>query len=394
VNAVPGIPLEERRRRLAIRHALAPPHRVATAAEAAGSVVALHATDPTSVFLGFRARLRETTPADLQRELYDVRSVIRLLAMRRTMFMVPVPDVPLVHAAATREVAERERRRLVARLEEHGVAPDGERWLSDVMDATVAVIERLGEPVSTEISAEEPRLRERILLAQGKAYEGWQAVSVWVLQQLSAEGRIVRTRPRGSWISSQYRWASMEAWLGHRIPRLPADDSRVELVRRWLTRFGPGTEADLAWWTGWTLRDLRRALSALPVAMVDLDGRPGLALADDLEPTADPGRWTAFLPALDSTTMGWQAREWYLGPHRAPLFDVNGNAGPTIWQDGRVVGGWAQRRDGAVTVRLLEDVGAERAVEVDAEAERLRTWLGDVRFTPRFPTALERELRA
>jgi hypothetical protein len=92
--------------------------------------------------------------------------------------------------------------------------------------------------------------------------------------------------------------------------------------------------------------------------------------------------------------MGWAARGWFLGGHGPTLFDRNGNAGPTVWWDGRVVGGWAQRRDGEIAFRLLEDVGAEGAAAVGAAAERLGAWLGKARVTPRFRTPLERELTA
>ncbi len=53
------------------------------------------------------------------------------------------------------------------------------------------------------------------------------------------------------------------------------------------------------------------------------------------------------------------------------LFDVNGNAGPTVWWDGRVVGGWSQRRDGEIVYRLLEDVGADAVAAVEAEVARI-----------------------
>ena len=68
--------------------------------------------------------------------------------------------------------------------------------------------------------------------------------------------------------------------------------------------------------------------------------------------------------------MGWQERDWYLGEHRSALFDTNGNAGPTIWADGRIVGGWATRAGGEVVTELLEDVGREASQAVDAEAAR------------------------
>jgi hypothetical protein len=102
----------------------------------------------------------------------------------------------------------------------------------------------------------------------------------------------------------------------------------------------------------------------------------------------------ALTPALDPTVMGWQGRDWYLGSHGPALFDRSGNPGPTVWCDGRIVGGWAQRADGEVVVRLLDDVGREATDAVGAEADRLRRWLGDIRVTPRFRTPLERELSA
>ena len=92
--------------------------------------------------------------------------------------------------------------------------------------------------------------------------------------------------------------------------------------------------------------------------------------------------------------MGWAGRDFYLGPHRPALFDRNGNAGPTIWLDGRVVGGWAQRATGEVVLRLLEDVGTESTTAIEAEAASLSDWLTPLRVTPRFRTPLERELIA
>ena len=116
-------------------------------------------------------------------------------------------------------------------------------------------------------------------------------------------------------------------------------------------------------------------------------------LAADAEPVAAPAPWVALLPALDPAPMGWQERAWYLGEHRASCFDRSGNIGPTVLADGRIVGGWAQRKPGGeVVVRLLEDVGAETERAVAEEAARLRAWIGDVRVTPRFRTPLEREL--
>jgi hypothetical protein len=218
-------------------------------------------------------------------------------------------------------------------------------------------------------------------------------MSTRVLFLLSTAQLIVRGRPKGSWTSSQYRWSPMEAWLPDGMPALDPAPARAELVRRYLAGFGPATTADLKWWTGWTVAQTKAALAAVGAIELTLEGEAqGWVLPDDLEPVRAPAPWVALLPALDPTTMGWRGRSWYLGNHGPTLFDRNGNAGPTIWCDGRVVGGWAQRRSGEVVHRLLEDVGAETADAVAASAAELESWLGPTRITPRFPTPLQKEL--
>jgi hypothetical protein len=173
---------------------------------------------------------------------------------------------------------------------------------------------------------------------------------------------------------------------------LDEGEARAALVRRWLERFGPGTEADIAWWGGWPLRAVRLALEAAGAVEIDLDGEPGYVVAGDLEPTPTPGPSVALLPSLDPTVMGWKGRGWYLGDHKDAIFDRAGNAGPTVWAGGRIVGGWAVRPDGEVVTKTLEDVGREAAGAIEAEAARLTGWLRATSVVPRFPSPLHREL--
>jgi hypothetical protein len=390
--AVRRIGVEERRARLARRHHLAAGSEAASPVRAASSMVGLHGTDPSSVYLATAARMPAAAPATIERALYEDRELVRLLGMRRTMFVVPLDLAPIVQAACTRAIAVEQRRRTVQLLAETRIADDPGAWFAELEAATLGVLATHGEGTAAELSVHDPRLRQQILLAQGKSYAASQSVVTRVLMQLAAEGRIIRGRPRGSWISSQYRWSPIEAWLRDGIDHLPTETARVELVRRWLAAFGPGTIADLKWWTGWTVGAVKRAIDKLGAVEVELDGATGLVLPDDLDPEPPVDPWVALLPALDPTVMGWAGRAWYLGEHGQALFDRNGNAGPTIWWNGRIVGGWAQRKDGEIAYRLLQDVGAETAAAVAAAADRLRAWIGDVRVTPRFRTPLERAL--
>ncbi|MFI6521586.1 winged helix DNA-binding domain-containing protein [Spirillospora sp. NPDC050679] len=390
---MPLISTAQRRARLASRHRLAPAARTGDVAAIARSLTVLHATDPATVFLSVAARTATAAPADVERALYDDRTLLRMLAMRRTMFVAPTELVPVLQASCADALAAKQRRTYSRFLEQDGSIPDVESWWRSVEEDTHRALLDLGEATGAQLSAAEPRLRTKVNPSPGKSYSKPTSITTWVLVTLGCEGLIVRGRPNGSWISSQYRWAPMEAWLPGGVPRVSADRARADLVRAWLRSFGPAPVSDLKWWTGWSLGDVRKALALLEVAEVELEGGgTGLVLADDLEPVPGAEPWAALLPALDPTPMGWQERGWFLGGHGPALFDRNGNIGPTVWWDGRIVGGWAQRGDGGVAVRLLEDVGADAAAAIDAEAARVAAWIGDVRVTPRFRTPLEREL--
>jgi hypothetical protein len=391
------IAVEERRARLALRHGLAAAHRFGAVAGVADAIVALHATDPASVFLAARARLAAPSVAAIEAALYEERTLVRMLGMRRTMFVVPAALAGVVQASSTRALIAGERKRFVALLQASDVADDGDRWLRETEEAAYAALVARGEATAAQLGQDVPALRAKTAVAMDKPYGAIQGVSTKVLFLLAAEGRIVRGRPLGSWTSTLYRWAPAQTWLPAGIADLASDAAAAELVRRWLVAFGPGTRADIKWWTGWTTGLVKRALAQLDTVEVQLAGPDGTAtgvlLTDDAEPVAAPAPWVALLPALDPAPMGWQARSWYLGEHRAACFDRSGNIGPTVWCDGRIVGGWAQRKgDGAVVVRLLEDIGAQAAEAVGEEAARLQAWIGDVRVTPRFRTPLEREL--
>ncbi|HZO69226.1 MAG TPA: winged helix DNA-binding domain-containing protein [Kribbellaceae bacterium] len=391
------VTIDERWARLGLRQCLAPPVRAADPLALATALVALHATDPATVHLAAAARLPDLSVAAVERALYDDRVLLRMLGMRRTMFVVPVDLAPVVQSACTAQIAVRERKLLVRHLAEAGIAADpvaADVWLKEVEDATVAALTARGTATAAELGEDVPRLRERLAMATGKAYAAQPFVTNRVLFQLGAQGRIVRGRPRGSWLSSQYHWSPAEQWLPGGPADVPPDEARAELARRWLAAFGPGTPTDLRWWAGWTATQAKQALAAVGAVEVALDGGPGYLLPDDVEPVAAPEPWVALLPALDPTPMGWKERDWFLGDHAAALFDLTGNIGPTVWADGRIIGGWAQRPDAEVVFRLLEDLGAETEQAVTAEAARLTRWLDGIRVTPRFGTPLQRELSA
>jgi hypothetical protein len=392
------IDVAERRRRVGARHHLARRAYPDALVGVAGDLVGIHGSDPASVYLGLRARVRELTRDHLAVALYEDRSLLKILGMRRTMFVVPVELAGVIQAAVTSDLGVGERKRLLRMLEGAGITQDPGGWLAKVEAETVAVLDELGESTAADLTKRVAGLREQITFGEGKTWKGQVGVSTRLLFLLATEGRIIRGRPKGTWLSSLYRWAPMDRWVDGGLEPWPPERARTELVRRWLGAYGPGTVRDIQWWTGWAVARTKAALDGAGAVEVSLaddahTGREaGFALPDDLDATPATEPWIAFLPALDTTTMAWADRGFYLGDHANALFDRNGNAGPTIWLDGRVVGGWAHRQTGEVVTRLLEDVGTDAARRIEAEAALVQQWLGDARIVPRFRTPTEQAL--
>jgi hypothetical protein len=391
----PKVNDDQRRARLLARHRLSAPSR--TVADAVTALVALHATDPVTVYLSARARTEACTTQAVDEALYETRLIVRTLGMRRTVFVVPAPLLPVVQRACTDEVARRIRRQLERDLANGEVGgTDAAGWLRDTEAGVLRALAARGHATGAQLSADEPRLRTQLMYAMDKSYGGAANITSRVLVLIAAEGHMIRGHRRGGWSSGQFEWFPASAWLRDPAAAGGAEvdpaTARSELARRWLLAFGPAPAADLRWWAGWTGAQTKAALAALDVREVDLDGQPGVLLAGDEAFDDDLAPIASLLPALDPTPMGWQSRDWYLGPHGPALFDRTGNIGPTVWWQGRIVGGWAQHPSGEVVYRLLEDVGTDASAAVAAEAARLESWLGTARVTPRFRTPLEREL--
>jgi hypothetical protein len=384
------ITVAERRARLARRHRLAPGFRAGDVVDAARSMVCLHATDPATVYLSAWARVEDMQVADMDRALYVDRSLVKQLAMRRTLFAFPRETLGLAQAAAGNRVAATERRRLIRHVEEAGLQADGKRWLAKAERKVLAALADGREATSSELRAEIPELEGSIAYGEGKSWGGRMSVGPRVLTVLSAAGEIVRGSNNGAWTISRPRWTGLKSWLGEEVTVVEEPDGVAGLVEQWLHAFGPGTAADVKWWLGSTLAAVRRALGELDAVEVDLDGQTGYLLPGDLDAVEPVEPWATLLPPLDPTTMGWSEREWYLGAYKPELFDAAGNAGPTVWWEGRIVGGWRQTESGDVDLQLLEDIGADGRRAVETEAARLTEWLGGTKVLPRFPSPLWR----
>ena len=376
-----------------MRHRLAAPHRSDDVADITRSLVALHSSDPATVHLSAAVRMATPTIRAVETELYDNRSIVRHHAMRRTIWVMPVDHAQWAHAATTEKIAAGERKRTLKAIEASTDIDDPDEWFADARAEVVALLESKGSLTTREVGKALPHLVVPVEFGSEKNSATLNAHTK-VLQGAGFDGDVVRGRPPGSWISSEYPWSATEAWLGEPIKGTDMREAAAQLVNAWLQAFGPGTETDLVWWFGDTKTLIRNALADCGAEEVSLEsGDAAWVAAGDSGDTEEPEPWVRLLPGLDATSMGWKERDWYIAPdYLKPMFDRFGNIGPSVWVDGRIVGGWVQRDDASVAMELFEPLPKGHQSLLDEAIEQVHALADGVQVKPRFPAKMQKEL--
>ena len=299
----------------------------------------------------------------------------------------------MVQAAAAAGVARTMRRTLVKQLSTLPTDPplphdpvDVEAWLDETIALTEAAARRLGQASGAQLGAAEPRLRTAILPTTEKSYDVRRTVTSSVLTLMATEGRLVRGRPLGSWTSRQHTWEPLapdgEPW--------DEAEARAELVRRYLAAFGPATETDVVWWTGWAKGVTRAALARLDLV------ETGVRLAAGRRRRARAARRTRWRRCCrPSTRRRWAGRSATGSCPRTARRSTT----PTA-TSARPSGGTGRSSAAGRCARTARSppssspiaVGA-CAEAVDAAAAALEPRLEGATVTPSFPTPLEKRLR-
>src|SRR4029077_13825862 len=179
---------QERRARLARRHHLAPTNRATSAAQVARDMVGLHSTDPATVFVSAWARMKNAEVAGIEHELYDERSVVRVLVMRRTAFVLPPDLAAIALAACSRSVGRVQRRQLEQWIDKGGMAKDAAAWLKKLEESTFQAVASRGNATAGQVSADVPLLHRRLQVAVWTRNEASVSLGPFILRLLAVDG--------------------------------------------------------------------------------------------------------------------------------------------------------------------------------------------------------------
>jgi len=323
--------------------------------------------------IGMWTRRRETTREEIRQALWTTRELVKTSAMRFTLHIVPSADFTL-YITAMKPIASALVHRIAARL--RAKPADVEAMNTAIADALIDGPKTQQELVAHARAVASPRMRSWLKLA-------WSAVRPAVI-----EGLICYGPSRGG----EATFVRVNRWLPAQ-PRLDVADARAELLRRFLSAFGPATTADFAKWTGMRAADAKAALASLgdEAVRVTVDGEAGWILDRDLdtlargEPDDDAIR---ILPGFDTFLLAHATKEHLVeARYYKRVYRPQAWISPVVLLGGRVIAVWFSKpRAKAVDVEVqpFGRVTRQRKDAIAAEFDALGRFLEakcQVRFT-------------
>lgn len=349
-------------RRMA-RHALSEPAADLGPADIAGVICGAHAQVLSAAELSIARRIAGGTRADVQRALWEDRTLVKTFGPRGTVHLLPTVDLPMWTGALSA---------LPSSVPMH---PEPVRFSTEEADRVIAAI---GDALTdTELTVDElteaieervgPWAVERTMDAFQDKWPRWrQLTSTAAHRGMLCFGP---NRGRNVTYTNPHRW----------LPGFRPDGGDVALralVHRYLYAYGPATSQHFAKWLSIPPRradELFGELSSVLEA-VELDGEPAWTTAGDTELPDRPNRSVRLLPYFDAYVVAGQPRERLFPGAAAARALAGGQAGnyPVLLIDGVVGGVWHPRRAGqkvAITVEPLRELTATERRELDDEVE-------------------------
>ncbi len=288
----------------------------------------LHSTSQTTPYLSLFSRVKDFSRNQFDEEAYVKKNLGKIRCIRKTVFIHHKDYIPWIINATKKQYEQRH----VDYLANLGVS---EKKYQKIVQEILKVLD--GRTLSVSEIKKELNSKENISAMVNLACDQF---------------KIIRNRPIKSWRDKRHTYSVFkEYFLDMDLEEYSEEESRTKLVKYYLERFGPVTETDIAWWTGFNKTETRIALEKLKDEVTQNPIEPLCPLnplymlttdAEKLAQTAISEQATInILPDLDPYMMGYKERTRYVDSNYYDyIFDRSGNATTTILINGKVKGIW------------------------------------------------------
>lgn len=347
-------------RRLA-RNGLSAP--LPSVAEAAAAMCGAHAQVLSAGEISLSLRVDGVTRVDVQRSVWQERSVVKTRGPRGTVHLLAARDLPMWTGALSDlplppHITGRNALMTPAQTDEVVAAvadalADAELTRDELTDEVVA---RTGSWAG-----------DRVMDAFQDKWPRW----VQAMDIATNRGALCFGPNRGR----KTTYTSPARWLPGFAPAR-TEQAKRELLHRFLHAYGPATPAQFARWLAAPKTWVTKLFDATELEPVELEGEQAWVNPGDIEAPGEPPQGVRLLPYFDAFGIGCFPRE-RLFPGRA--FEralARGQAGnyPVLLVDGVVAGVWHQRRSGkrvALTVEPIGTLTARQRAGLEEQAHRL-----------------------
>lgn len=329
--------------------------------ETVRAVGGLHATGPMTPYLSLFARVDNFKQEQLDNELYVKRSLGKIRYVRTTLHVLP-KDWIMTALTAVKSITETNSRAYAQFL---GITD------KQYAETSKVILEVLKVQSGLTVMKIKKELNTTLNISP-------------IVNLMCDQGLLIRGLSEKGRKSNLHTYYPLnEFFLDLESNKKDESEAKTEVIKWYLASFGPVSENDISWWTGFTRSQVKHAIKVLSnelttFAASDIENQLMMLKEDQkkLDNTKTTGKQTTnLLPALDPYLMAFKDRERYLDlEFYNYIFDRGGNAVATILLDGKVIGVWDLELP-FMKVLFFREVKAEITEEVYAKASNMGTFV-------------------
>lgn len=335
-------------------------------------VCGIQAQMPAAAQLQLWARVDELKPTDINKALWDSKSLLRTWCMRGTAHYISTREFPAYLETIIKPRVPRHKEWLVKR----GIREFGEIAKIDPVQHDFEAINQTVLNALTQGPATRDDMADIVEKELGPEVRPWVDTGYYIVTKLLAyEGKVCF----GPDLDGKSTLVRTDKWL----PKQPnVTQERVEntILTNYLKCYGPATPQDFSTWSGLKMTTVTPIWERISDQLVEimLNEKPTWILKNDLSllhKTKKGTRPVRLLPHFDIFLLGHKDKYHIVDEtHYKQVFKKAAWIAPVLLCDGQAVGTWKQKRTGkkvTVTAEPFDNLTKSQIDDVEAETQRL-----------------------